>query len=132
MTLQERTITVRQLPATFLDRQRSAFFCAIKSCLDIDRPCMVLDCSKLDQIDNGTILVLLCSLEEAMKRNGDIRLAGVSPKVKAALKAAEADVLFRFFETNDEAMASFRQRAAVRSLQANTVPNLLGDAENVA
>jgi anti-anti-sigma factor len=132
MTHQERTITVKQFPETSTARQRSAFFRAIKSCLDVDRPRLVLDCSKLTQIDNSTILVLLCCLEEAMKRNGDVRLTMVSPKVKAALKAAEADVLFRFFETNDEAITSFRPRAFVRSpLKAEDAP-LLHNAENVA
>lgn len=132
MTLEERAVTIRQFPETLSGGQRSAFFRAIKSCLDADRPCMVLDCSKVTQIDSRTILLLLCCLEEAIKRNGDVRLAGVSSKVKAALEAAEVDVVFRFFETNDEAIASFHRRAAAHSPLKTTGANLLLDAENVA
>jgi anti-anti-sigma regulatory factor len=132
MILQERTVTVKQLPETLPGRQRRAFFEAITSCLDFDRPCLVLDCSKLLQIDKQTVHLLLCCLEEAMKRNGDVRLSGVSFSVKVALEAADAAVLFRFFETNDDAIASFARRAAVRSPVKATGTTLLHNAENVA
>src|SRR5580698_10660516 len=97
--LQERVVAVRHFPETFVGRQRSDFFREIRTCLDVDRPCLVLDCSQLVQMDGQTILLLLCCLEEAMKRNGDVRLAGVSSQATVALKAADADILFRFFET---------------------------------
>ena len=130
--LQGRTVTVKQLPETFFDRQRSAFFSDVKGCLDVDRPCLVLDCSKLTQMDGRTIHLLLCCLEEAMKRNGDARLAGVSPKVRAAMKTAGADVLFRFFATCAEAVASFERRADGFTRQGRESTNLLRNAKNVA
>lgn len=107
----ERVVTVRQLPGTFAGRQISDFFSEIKPCLDVDRPCLVLDCSQLSQIDNRIVLVLLDCLEEAMKRNGDVRLAGVSSQARATLKAAHADTLFSLFETTSDATASFHRRS---------------------
>jgi anti-anti-sigma regulatory factor len=118
--LQERVVALRHFPERLADRQRSDFFCEIKSCLDVDRPCLVLDCSQLAQMDKQIVLLLLCCLEEAMKRNGDVRLAGVSPHARAALKAADADILFRFFETTADAIASFHWRVMTFPLRAST------------
>ena len=120
MMSQQRVVVVKHLPEAFTGRQRSHFFCEIKNCLDVDRPCLVLDCSRLERIDKHTILLLLCCLEEAMKRNGDVRLAGISHEARAALKAAEADILFQFFDTTADAVASFRRRATAFPLRDHT------------
>ncbi len=130
--LQERTIAVKQLPEIFSGRQRTTFFSEVKGCLDVDRPCLVLDCSKLTHIDGKTIHLLLCCLEEAMKRNGDARLAGASQQVRAAMRAAGADGLFKFFATNTEAIASFRRRAEGFTLRDCEPADLLRDAKSVA
>ena len=130
--MQERTVTVRQLPEVFLGRQRSTFFSEIKSCLDVDHPCLVLDCSRLTQIDGKTIHLLLCCLEEAMKHNGDARLAGASPKLKTMMKAVGADVLFKFFATSADAVASFHRYANGSTLRDYESTNLFRDAESVA
>jgi hypothetical protein len=55
------------------------------------------------------IHLLLCCLEEAMKRNGDVRLAALRPDVLAALKSAEVDSLFQCFETIGDAVESFHR-----------------------
>lgn len=112
--IRERVVIVRHIPKSFAGVQMSEFFHEVKSCLDVDRPCLVLDCSQLSQIDKRLILSLLGCLEEAMKRNGDVRLAGVSHQVRAALKATDADVLFRSFESTADAIASFQRRAGTR------------------
>jgi hypothetical protein len=56
-----------------------------------------------------SIHLLLCCLEEAMKRNGDIRLAALDPGVKAAFAKAEVDSLFQSFENVSEAVESFHR-----------------------
>jgi len=65
------------------------------------------------------VFILLSCLEEAMKRNGDVRLAAVSPQAKAALKATGADILFKFFETTEDAVASFQRPAINLPFRAN-------------
>jgi anti-anti-sigma regulatory factor len=109
--IRERVVAVRHLPENFTGRQIADFFGEVSSCLDLDRPCLVLDCSQLARMDKQIVLLLLRCLEEAMKRNGDVRLAGVSPVVKDELKAADAEILFRSFETTNDAIASFHRRA---------------------
>ena len=44
-----------------------------------------------------------------MKRNGDVRLAAVTPGAMAQLQHAGIDRLFEIFSTNDLALNSFRQ-----------------------
>lgn len=118
--IRERVVAVRHFPETFAGRQLSDFFSEINSCLDVDRPCLVLDCSQLGQMNKEIVLLLLRCLEEAMKRNGDVRLAGASPLTIAALKAADADILFRFFDTTADAIASFHRRAITFPSRAST------------
>ncbi|MFZ0301823.1 MAG: STAS domain-containing protein [Terracidiphilus sp.] len=108
--LRERVVIVRHFPETFVGRKRKYFFNEIRVCLNVNRPSLVLECSQLVQMDKQIVLLLLGCLEEAMKRNGDVRLAAVSPQGKAALKTTGVDILFRFFETTEDAIASFQRR----------------------
>jgi len=52
--------------------------------------------------------------------------------VRAAMKTAGADVLFRFFATCAEAVASFERRADGFTRQGRESTNLLRNAKNVA
>src|SRR5579871_2507600 len=81
MTLRPRAVAVKQLPETLESRRGRLFFRELESCMnDVDRPCIVLDCSSLRKMDLHAIHLLLCCLEGAMKRNGDVRLAAVAPE----------------------------------------------------
>ncbi|HEY1806420.1 MAG TPA: STAS domain-containing protein [Terracidiphilus sp.] len=73
------------------------------------RPGLVLDCSRLSQMDKPVLYLLLSCLEEAMKRNGDARLAAVSPSALMTLKLIEADRLFQIFASSADAVSSFHQ-----------------------
>jgi len=117
MIFREQAVAIKLFPETFVGRQWSDFLHEVQDCLDVDRPSLVLDCSRLAHLDRHSALLLLRCLEEAMKRNGDVRLAGVSPPVRTALKMMEADMLFQFFETTAEAVASFQRRAAGLALR---------------
>src|SRR3569623_3297151 len=93
-----RSVAVRKLPEQISGARRDEVYKDLESCINVDRPAVVLDCSLLRKADGAAIHLLLCCLEEAMKRNGDIRFAGLRPEVKTALKAAEVDSLFLSFE----------------------------------
>ncbi len=72
------------------------------------RPSVVLDCTCVRQIDGSFLHLLLCCLEEAMKRNGDVRLAGIPAQAKLALETMGVHRLFRLFPTTEEAIESFQ------------------------
>jgi anti-anti-sigma regulatory factor len=48
-------------------------------------------------------------LEEAIKRNGDVKLSAVPAEARSTLKLTGVDRIFEIFETNAEAVNSFRQ-----------------------
>lgn len=81
----------------------------LASGLERDRPCVVFDCAAVRKLDSAGIDLLLTSLEEAMKRNGDVKLAGVSAQVSIILKLTRIDRLFEIFENAGDATDSFRR-----------------------
>jgi len=55
---------------------------------------------------------MLCCLEEAVKRNGDVKLAAVPAGARSTLKLTGIDRIFEIFDTNVEAASSFRRFSA--------------------
>jgi anti-anti-sigma regulatory factor len=79
------------------------------------RPSVVLDCSRASRVDRQTLHLFLCCLEEAMKRNGDVRLAGLHREALPVLRATAVERLFRNFSTTAEAIDSYRRPAIDRT-----------------
>jgi ABC-type transporter Mla MlaB component len=105
MTIRLRVVKVKQLPEKLSVKQGRIFFREVEKCMNVDRPCIVLDCSHVRQLDRSVVHLLLCCLEEAMKRNGDVKLAAIPSGAKAAL---ELSCLFEIFDTTADAVKSFR------------------------
>jgi anti-anti-sigma regulatory factor len=107
--MHRRSVTVLQLPELFSLDAAGDFAHAVERCIDIGRPCLVLDCSAAGQLDKPMAGLLLYCLEEAMKRNGDVKLACISLAEQPVLEAASACRLFEAFDTVEEAIDSFHQ-----------------------
>jgi anti-anti-sigma regulatory factor len=118
-THRTRAAAVKRLPAALNSKQEQTFLREMETCLDSWRPSIVLDCSEAHQIDYTLLHLLLCCLEEAMKRNGDVRLAAVRPEARETLRRWKMDRLFRIFETTAEAVSSF-QRPPVGAVYASS------------
>ncbi|MGH9607758.1 MAG: STAS domain-containing protein [Terracidiphilus sp.] len=106
------SVRVMPIPEILTPERERLFFLELEECTQSDRPCLVLDCSKAGGLGASVIYLLLRSLEEAMKRNGDARLAAVSSDGRAALEAAGASRLFRIFDSEAEAVGSFHRPTA--------------------
>jgi anti-sigma B factor antagonist len=118
MTLRAREVSIKQLPEK-LDRKRSRLLLReMVGAMNGRRPYIVLDCSQLQEMDGYAMHMLLCCLEEAIKRNGDVRLAAVTPPAMLSLELANIDRLFRIFTTVEEAEESFQRR--VRHVYSHT------------
>jgi anti-sigma B factor antagonist len=113
-----RPVTVKQLPEKLSVQQGRLFFREVESCLNSDRPRVVFDCSKVQQLDSAGIHLLLNCLEEAMKRNGDVKLAAISPRAAATLELTKVDRLFETFNNIADAVNSFNQLPAFALQQA--------------
>jgi anti-sigma B factor antagonist len=131
MTLRPRTVTVEQLPESLSVDQAATFLANLQVCLIVDHPYLVLDCSKVRQMNKSVIDLILSCLEEAMKRNGDVRLAGVSPPARAALASVGADRLFPIFASNADAVSSFHQHPASAGVHKHAQENA-GEFSNIA
>jgi anti-anti-sigma factor len=104
-----RFVAVKALPEKLSAGQGSVFFREVEPCLTADRPCVVLDFSKVRQLDRDGIQVLLRCLEEAMKRNGDVKLAAIPPGVAKTLELTGVQRLFEVFDSAVHAVNSFHQ-----------------------
>lgn len=108
MKWKSRSVSIRQLPE-IIDGTQTAFCDDLENCINVDRPSVVLDGSKLRVLDRFSVHFLLCCLEQAMKRNGDIRLAALQPEARDFLHSTGVDSLFQCFETLSEAVESYQQ-----------------------
>jgi anti-anti-sigma factor len=100
-------IIVLELPEELMHSTAKAFLEELRLFLETDHPCLVLDCAKVQHIDSAGVEMLLHCLEEAMKRDGDLKLAAVSPASAVILELMRVDRLFEVFETSEEAARSF-------------------------
>src|SRR5580658_2496005 len=104
-----RPVVVKQLPERLSVAQSRLFFFEVEPWLTADRPRVVLDCSRVRELDSAGIQVLLHCLEEAMKRNGDVKLAAIPPAAAEILELTKVDSLFEAFDSIRDAVNSFHQ-----------------------
>lgn len=72
-----------------------------------NRPRVVLDCSELEGIGLPEIRLFMSCLERVMKRNGDARLACLSPGAREVLSRSGVERLFRIYDSRESAVRSF-------------------------
>jgi anti-sigma B factor antagonist len=81
---------------------------ALQKILDNGRYRIVVDLAETDFISSAGLRVLLSALKQARRFNrGDLRLAGLSPKVKKAFELAGLTTLFHLFDNSVDAVGSF-------------------------
>lgn len=114
MDLPARGVIVIGVPATIDAKQAGAFVRDLANSIAlVVRPCVVLDCARVRRVDGVFLHMLLSSLEEAMKRNGDVRLSGLAEAARPALQSMGMERLFRLYPTAAEAAESFRSPGAL-------------------
>lgn len=108
MSLPGRAVIVKELPIKCNPGTSRQFLDELVSDLtQVVRPAVVLDCASASIVDRRMLRLILCALEEAMKRNGDVRLAGLHKDAWAVLEAAGSADLFKHFENVAEARNSY-------------------------
>jgi len=112
MSNQATDVILVTIPEAADVKQEQSFLRDLAARMSEYRPCIVLDCSRLSSMDGPKIYFLLCCLEEALKRNGDARLAGLPAQARKMLEATGADRIFQMFPSSDEAIGSFLPRGA--------------------
>ena len=107
-TMRKRRVAVVQLPTELGIAAERALFQEVERCMDSERPCVVIDCSSISQLHDSQVYLLLSCLEEAMKRNGDIKLAGLPSGSDGVLEGNGVGRLFEVFATIADAVNSFQ------------------------
>lgn len=124
-----------ELPETLNHAEGKTLLVELQPLLETDRPRVVLDCSQVQQMDSAGIEILLHCMEEVMKRDGDLKLAALSPAAAAILELMRVDRLFEVFETPDEATRSFQAIASLEDPQSPpwySVPYGFGDLKSAS
>ena len=109
MTIGLRAVAVIKLPAVLSVKDKLSFLHDAGAALATNRPRLVLDCSAIGDCDSSVIHLLLHCLEEAMKRNGDVKLACVPAHAAIVLVSTGVARLFETFDTTEEAVSSFHR-----------------------
>lgn len=102
-----RPVVVKRVPALLNTRQARQFHDEVRPLLRIDRPQIVFDLAAVRQIDAAGIDMLLQCMTEASRRDGDLKLANLSPHAAVILELTRTDRLFEIYETATDAVKSF-------------------------
>jgi anti-anti-sigma factor len=98
---------VKRLPERLNLKQARQFLQEVQPFLRADRPQVVFDLSQVKQMDAAGVDMLLQCVDAAMKRDGDVKLASVSPQAAVILELTRTDRLFEIYESSSDAARSF-------------------------
>jgi anti-anti-sigma factor len=101
-------VIVMQLPEQLTHMEVGKFLGELQPLFESDCPRVVLDCSQVWHIDSAAVETLLHCVQEAMKCDGDLKLAAVSPASGTIKELMRLDRLFETFVTTEEAVRSFK------------------------
>jgi anti-sigma B factor antagonist len=129
--LVRRPVIVMQMPEQLTALEVQNLVGGLAPLLEPQRPRIVLDCSRVKSIDSIGVEMLLGCLEEAMKRDGDLKLAAVSPESKVIFDLMRVDGIFEMFATPEEAIHSFSIGVPSGSEEVVWHPGVSQDAQEL-
>ena len=107
MATNNRPVVVKRIPSRLNARQARMFMTEMDKVVNSDRPQLVFDCSQVTQIDAAGVEMLLRCLSLAIRRDGDLKLAAVSPQMEIVLQMTRTDRLFEIYDSATDAVLSF-------------------------
>lgn len=102
-----RPVIVKRVPESLNLKQARAFLEVVRPLFEHDRPQLVFDLSLVRRIDAAGVDMLLHCMQEAARRDGDLKLASLSPQAKVVLDLTRAGRLFEIFASSADAVRSF-------------------------
>jgi len=109
-------VVVMQVPEMLNVEEVHNFMQELGPLLDSNRPRVVLDCSQVCTMESAGVEMLLRCLEEVLKRDGDLKLAALSPEAEVILELMRVARVFETFQTCEDAVRSFQ------AIPADAVP----------
>ena len=83
----------------------------VRSLLDDEPENMVFNFSGVDFMVTRVINVLLVALKRVRTRGGEVYLAGMNANIRRVFDIMRLDVVFKIFETEEEALAGLEKRS---------------------
>lgn len=102
-----RPVVVKRVPESLNLKQARVFLEEVRPLLEHDRPQIVFDLSLVRKIDAAGVDMLLYCMKEAARRDGDLKLASLSPQAQVVLDLTRTGRLFETFATSTDAVRSF-------------------------
>lgn len=102
-----RPVVIKRIPERLNFRQARGFWQEVQPIVSSDRPQIVFDMSLVKHLDAAGVDMLLKCMAEVMKRDGDLKLAAVSPEAAVILEMTRTDRFFEIYETSSDAVRSF-------------------------
>lgn len=102
-----RPVVVKRMPEKVNQREARKFLQDVQPFLRADRPQLVFDLSQVRQLDAAGVEMLLHCVSEVMKRDGDLKLASLSPQAAMVLELTRTGRLFEVYESSTDAARSF-------------------------
>jgi anti-anti-sigma factor len=109
-------VVVMQVPEVLNVKEVRNFMEELGPLLESNRPRIVLDCSQVRSMESAGVEMLLRCLEEVLKRDGDLKLASLSPEAEVILELMRVARVFETFQTCEDAVRSFN------AIPADAVP----------
>ncbi len=107
METNSRSVVVKRMPQRLNLRAARQFLHDVQPFLAVDRPQLVFDLAQVQQLDAAGVELLLYCMSEAHKRDGDLKLAALSPQAAVMLELTRTERLFEIYETSADAVRSF-------------------------
>jgi len=98
---------VKRVPERVNLKEAREFLRAVEPILHSDRPQVVFDLSNVRQLDSAGVDMLLHCMSEAMKRDGDVKLAAPSAEAMVILELTRTGRLFEIYDTATDAARSY-------------------------
>jgi len=95
-------VVVMQVPEQLNAIEVHNFMQELGPLLESNRPRIVLECSQVLSMDSAGVEMLLRCLEEALKRDGDLKLAALSAEAAVILELMRVARVFETFQTSEE------------------------------
>jgi anti-anti-sigma factor len=102
-----RPVIVKRVPESLNLKQAREFLEEVRPLLEHDRPQLVFDLSLVRKIDAAGVEMLLHCMNEAARRDGDVKLASLSPQAQVVLDLTRTGRLFEIFASSADAARSF-------------------------
>lgn len=102
-----KPVVIKRLPTNMDTSGARRFYDDVEPLLRSDRPQLVFDLSQVERLDVSGVETLLRCMREVMRRDGDLKLAAVSPQAGTVLELTRTDRLFEIYETSTDAARSY-------------------------